>query len=57
MENVPDRVFESVEASPLFVEPDELEKIGVNLQAIAEGLASEEFDRKLFRGDDSWWKE
>jgi|GEM_PF-840213 len=56
MENVPERVFESVEAGQFFVEPDELEKIGMNLQAIADGLASEEFDRKFFRGDE-WWKD
>lgn len=56
MENVPDRVFENVEASQFFVEPQELEKIGMNLQAIADGLASEEFDRRFFRGDE-WWKE
>jgi hypothetical protein len=35
-----------------------LEKIGTNLQAVAEGLASEEFNRRFFGpDDDSWWKE
>ena len=56
MEDVPNGVFESVETSQFSVEPEELAKIGMNLQAVAEGLASEEFDRRFFRGDE-WWKE
>jgi hypothetical protein len=57
-ENVAERVFENVEASQFFFEPKELEKIGTNLQAVAEGLASEEFNRRFFGpDDDSWWKE
>lgn len=57
MENVPEQVFENVEASQFFVEPAEkLARIGINLQAVAEGLASEDFERRFFRGDE-WWKE
>jgi hypothetical protein len=58
MENVPERVFENVDASQFFVGHEELAKIGTNLQAVAEGLSSEEFVRRFFGpDDDSWWKE
>ena len=58
MENVPEQVFENVEASQFFVEPQELARIGTNLLAVAEGLSSEEFVRRFFGPDDaSWWKE
>lgn len=56
-ENVPERVFENVDASQFFVGHEGLAKIGTNLQAVAEGLSSEEFERRFFREDDSWWKE
>ena len=57
MENVPERVFENVDASQFFVGHEELAKIGTNLQAVAEGLSSEEFVRRFFGPDDEWWKE
>ena len=57
MENVPERVFENVDASQFFVGHEELAKIGTNLQAVAEGLSSEEFVRRFFGTDDEWWKE
>jgi hypothetical protein len=57
MENVPEQVFENVEASQFFVEHEELARIGTNLQALADGLSSEEFERRFFgTDDDSWWK-
>src|ERR1017187_2073241 len=56
-ENVPERVFENVDASQFFVGHEELAKIGTNLQAVAERLSSEEFVRRFFGPDDEWWKE
>ena len=57
MENVPERLFENVDASQFLVGHEELAKIGTNLQAVAEGLSSEEFVRRFFGPDDEWWKE
>jgi hypothetical protein len=56
-ENVEERVFENVNTSQFFVGHEELARIGTNLQAVAEGLSSEEFVRRFFGTDDEWWKE
>jgi hypothetical protein len=57
MENMPERVFETVNASQFHVQHEDMAEIGSKLQALAERLSSEEFTRRFFRADDSWWKE
>lgn len=57
-ENVSNHYFEDApNASRFPMENQDLAEIGGKLQALGENLSNEEFHKRFFRPDDSWWRE
>ncbi len=52
-ENVPERVYESVNASTFPAEPGDLAEIGSKLQALGDDMAKADI-AKMFEADDLW---
>lgn len=53
MENVPERVFESVNVSSFPVEQGDLESIGVRLGALGDNLTTDEIE-EFFKSEGLW---